>query len=44
MMALEPNRMFPGHGTFVLAGAMDHLAAYDEKLNAPWVNIVTAVG
>ena len=44
MMTLEPNMMFPGHGTFVLSGAMDHLAVYDEKLNAPWVNIVTSVG
>ena len=44
MMTLEPDTMFPGHGTFVLSGAMDHLAVYDEKLNAPWVNIVTSVG
>jgi glyoxylase-like metal-dependent hydrolase (beta-lactamase superfamily II) len=44
MMALEPNMMFPGHGTFVLSGAMEHLAVYDSKLNAPWVNIVTSLG
>ena len=44
MIALEPDMMFPGHGTFVLSGAMEHLALYDEKLNAPWVNIVTSVG
>jgi glyoxylase-like metal-dependent hydrolase (beta-lactamase superfamily II) len=44
MIALKPDMMFPGHGTFVLSGAMEHLALYDEKLNAPWVNIVTSVG
>jgi glyoxylase-like metal-dependent hydrolase (beta-lactamase superfamily II) len=44
MMALEPDMMFPGHGTFVLSGAMELLAVYDEKLNAPWTNIVTSVG
>ncbi|MCW3989925.1 MAG: MBL fold metallo-hydrolase [Candidatus Bathyarchaeota archaeon] len=44
MMALEPDMMFPGHGTFLLSGAMEHLAVYDEKLNSPWVNIVTSVG
>jgi glyoxylase-like metal-dependent hydrolase (beta-lactamase superfamily II) len=44
MIALEPDMMFPGHGTFVLSGAMEHLALYEEKLNAPWVNIVTSVG
>ena len=44
MIALEPDMMFSGHGTFVLSGAMEHLVLYDEKLNAPWVNIVTSVG
>jgi len=44
MIALKPDMMFPGHGTFVLSGAMEHLAVYDEKLNAPWTNIVTSVG
>jgi hypothetical protein len=44
MIAQEPDAMFPGHGTFIFSGAKDHLLQYDEKLNAPWVNIVTSIG
>ena len=44
MLELEPDRMFPGHGVFVLSGALEHLTVYDEKMNAPWVNVVTSVG
>jgi glyoxylase-like metal-dependent hydrolase (beta-lactamase superfamily II) len=44
MLALEPDRLFPGHGVFVLSGAVDHLRLLDQKMNAPWVNIVTSVG
>jgi glyoxylase-like metal-dependent hydrolase (beta-lactamase superfamily II) len=44
MISQKPDTMFPGHGTFVLSDAIDHLVQYDEKLNAPWVNIVTSVG
>ena len=40
----RPDRIFPGHGVFVLSGAVDHLKLLDEKMNAPWINIVTAVG
>jgi hypothetical protein len=36
--------MFPGHGVFVLSGAIEHLTVYDEKMNAPWINVVTSVG
>lgn len=44
LLQLMPDRMFPGHGVFVLSGAVDHLKLLDEKMNAPWINIVTAVG
>lgn len=44
MIRLKPDRMFPGHGVFVLSGAMEHLITYDGKMNAPWVNVVTSVG
>ncbi len=41
MVDLQPDRLFPGHGVFVLSGALDHLRLLDEKMNAPWINIVT---
>ena len=44
MLDLNPERMFPGHGVFVLSGAVEHLTVYDEKMNAPWINVVTSVG
>ena len=44
LLGLRPDRLFPGHGVFVLSGAMDHLRLLDEKMNAPWINIVTAIG
>ncbi|MFQ6053553.1 MAG: MBL fold metallo-hydrolase [Candidatus Bathyarchaeia archaeon] len=43
LLELRPDRIFPGHGVFVLSGAVDHLRLLDEKMNAPWINIVTAV-
>jgi len=43
MVELQPDRLFPGHGVFVLSGALEHLRVLDEKMNAPWINIVTAV-
>ncbi|RJS86361.1 MBL fold metallo-hydrolase [Candidatus Bathyarchaeota archaeon] len=43
MLELQPDRLFPGHGVFVLSGAVEHLRVLDEKMNAPWINIVTAV-
>jgi glyoxylase-like metal-dependent hydrolase (beta-lactamase superfamily II) len=44
LLALRPERLFPGHGVFVLSGATDDLALLDQKMNAPWINIVTSVG
>jgi glyoxylase-like metal-dependent hydrolase (beta-lactamase superfamily II) len=43
MVELQPDRLFPGHGVFVLSDALDHLKLLDEKMNAPWINIVTAI-
>jgi len=44
LLRLRPDRIFPGHGVFVLSGAVDHLKLLDDKMNAPWINIVTAIG
>lgn len=44
ILDLEPDRLFPGHGVFVLSEATDHLELLDQKMNAPWINIVTTVG
>lgn len=44
MLGLNPDRMFPGHGIYVVGGAVEHLTVYDEKMNAPWINVVTSVG
>jgi len=44
LLALKPDRLFPGHGVFVLSGAVEHLMLLDRKMNAPWVNIVTSIG
>jgi glyoxylase-like metal-dependent hydrolase (beta-lactamase superfamily II) len=44
MLELKPDRMFPGHGVFVLSEAVEHLRVYDAKMNAPWINVVTSVG
>ena len=44
LLELRPDRIFPGHGVFVLSDAFNHLKLLDEKMNAPWINIVTAVG
>jgi glyoxylase-like metal-dependent hydrolase (beta-lactamase superfamily II) len=44
MLDLKPDRMFPGHGVFVLSKATEHLTVYDAKMNAPWINVVTSVG
>jgi len=40
----EPDRLYPGHNTFLLGNAMEHLLIYDAKMNAAWTNIVTSIG
>jgi glyoxylase-like metal-dependent hydrolase (beta-lactamase superfamily II) len=44
LLNLKPERIFPGHGAFVISGAVEHLKLLDEKMNSPWINIVTSVG
>jgi glyoxylase-like metal-dependent hydrolase (beta-lactamase superfamily II) len=44
LLNMKPERIFPGHGVFVISGAVEHLKLLDEKMNAPWINIVTSVG
>jgi glyoxylase-like metal-dependent hydrolase (beta-lactamase superfamily II) len=44
LINLKPSRYYPGHGPFVLGGAVDDLKVTDAKMNAPWTTIVTAVG
>jgi glyoxylase-like metal-dependent hydrolase (beta-lactamase superfamily II) len=44
LVDLRIDAMFPGHGTFVLSDACDHIKLYSDKMNAPWINIVTELG
>jgi len=44
LLGVRPQRMFPGHGTFLLGDAMYHLVMYDQKMNSPWTTIVTRAG
>lgn len=44
LLGLKPDRVFPGHGVFVLSGALDHLRLLDDKMKAPWTTIVTSIG
>jgi hydroxyacylglutathione hydrolase len=43
LIAEKPDRIYPGHNTFMLSGATDDLKLTDAKMNAPWTNIVTSV-
>jgi glyoxylase-like metal-dependent hydrolase (beta-lactamase superfamily II) len=40
---LNADMIFPGHGTFVLSDAVEHVKLYSAKFHAPWINVVTAV-
>jgi len=44
LLDLDVDAMFPGHGTFLVSGAKEHIKLYSDKMNAPWINVVTAVG
>jgi glyoxylase-like metal-dependent hydrolase (beta-lactamase superfamily II) len=44
LIAESPDRVYPGHGTFMLSGATEDLRLTDQKMNAPWTTIVTSVG
>jgi glyoxylase-like metal-dependent hydrolase (beta-lactamase superfamily II) len=39
-----PDRVYPGHNTFMLNGATDDLKLTDQKMNSPWTTIVTSIG
>lgn len=36
LLALKPDRIFPGHGVFCLSGAEQNLKVLHESWNAPW--------
>ena len=44
LISLKPDRIYPGHNTFMVSGATEDLKLTDAKLNAPWTTIVTSVG
>jgi len=44
IVELKADSLLPGHGTFVLSGAHEHVKLYSDKLNSPWINIVTSIG
>jgi hydroxyacylglutathione hydrolase len=44
LLEINPQRLYPGHGTFVLSDARSHLILYDQKMNAAWTTIITEVG
>ncbi len=44
LVDLKPDRLYPGHNTFLLADATSHLMIYDAKMNAAWTTIITSVG
>ena len=44
LLKIEPHRLFPGHGTFLMSDAKLHLMLYDQKMNSAWTTIITEVG
>jgi glyoxylase-like metal-dependent hydrolase (beta-lactamase superfamily II) len=44
LIAEKPDRLYPGHNTFMMSGATEDLMITDAKMNAPWTTIVTSVG
>jgi glyoxylase-like metal-dependent hydrolase (beta-lactamase superfamily II) len=44
LVDLEPERLFPGHNTFLMGDATMHLKLYDQKMNAAWTTIITSIG
>lgn len=43
LVELKADVLLPGHGTFVLSNANEHIKLYAMKMNAPWINIVTTL-
>lgn len=44
LLDMNIDAMFPGHGTFLVSGAREHIKLYSDKMNAPWINIITTIG
>lgn len=44
LISFNPDRLFPGHNTFLMNNATEHLQVYDQKMNAAWTTIITEVG
>jgi glyoxylase-like metal-dependent hydrolase (beta-lactamase superfamily II) len=44
LISYNPERLYPGHNTFLLGDTVEHLKAYDAKMNAAWTTIVTSIG
>jgi len=44
LLDFDIDAMFPGHGTFLVSGAKDQIKLYSDKMNAPWINIITMIG
>jgi glyoxylase-like metal-dependent hydrolase (beta-lactamase superfamily II) len=44
LISEKPERIYPGHNTFMLSGATEDLKLTDKKMNSPWTTIVTSVG
>lgn len=43
LVKLNVDSIFPGHGTFVLSDAQEHVKLYSAKIHAPWINVVTTI-
>lgn len=44
LISESPDRVYPGHGTFMLNEATEDLKLTELKMNSPWTTIVTSVG
>ncbi|MBS7630320.1 MBL fold metallo-hydrolase [Candidatus Bathyarchaeota archaeon] len=40
LLKFEPDRLFPGHGVFVLSEATEHLRLLDFNMNMPWTVVI----
>ena len=44
LISFKPNRLYPGHNTFLMNNATEHIRVYDQKMNSAWTTIITEVG
>ena len=40
----KPDRLYPGHNTFLLSDATEDLKLTDQRMNSPWTTIVSSIG